>query len=348
MISGDLQTWFLQNKRDLPWRNTQNPYFIWLSEIILQQTKVAQGMPYYLKFIENFPTIYTLAAANQDAVLQLWQGLGYYSRARNMHNTAINIVNNHNGRFPASFSELIIHKGIGTYTASAIASFAYNEPVAVLDGNVMRVLSRLFAIEEDINKETTKKILQQLANDILPIANANTHNQAMMEFGALQCVPKNPNCDICPLHTNCMAFAQKKVSILPFKSKKTKPKQRQLHYYIYVCQNKVLMHKRPEGDIWQGLFDFFEIPNEQSVAKMELQQQDLPQNGTLLLSETVKHVLTHQILHITFSIIKINFFTQNFVDKNNLVILSYQNVCKVGKPIVIHNFLEKHKQLIFN
>ncbi len=342
MLATELRHWFLQNKRDLPWRNTFNPYFIWLSEVILQQTRVAQGLPYYLKFIENYPSIQDLAAASQDEVLRLWQGLGYYSRARNMHNTAKSIVNNHKNEFPKSYSELLIHKGIGPYTAAAVASFAYNEQVAVLDGNVMRVLSRLFAIEEDINKDATKKKLQQLASDILPISQTNTHNQAMMEFGALQCVPKNPNCENCCLTAYCLAFEQKKVNILPFKSKKVKAKQRILNYHVFVYNQNVLMHKRPEGDIWQGLFDFYITDTNQ------VNTNEYPQNGVLIANESVKHILTHQILHITFTIIKLEFLEQNFVDKNNLVILSYQEACQVGKPIVIHNFLEKNKQLIFD
>lgn len=340
MISGLLQNWFIKNKRDLPWRNTNNPYFIWLSEVILQQTRVVQGTPYYLKFIENYPTIFELAAAPEDEILRLWQGLGYYSRARNMHTAAKNIVENQKGVFPNTYKSLILYKGIGKYTASAVASFAFNENVAVLDGNVMRVISRLFAIEEDINKESTKIKLQSIATQILPKLKANIHNQAIMEFGALQCVPQNPNCNICDLSYHCEAFIQKKIKELPFKSKKVKSKVRNINFHLYIYENQVFMHKREKGDIWEGLFDFYDTT-------LNNDNLDICDKKIFLFSENVKHILTHQILMIEFSVFEIKNFNEIFVNKNNLVLLSYNEINQVGKPIVIYNFIEKNKHLIF-
>lgn len=341
MISDLLQKWYKINKRDLPWRSTSNPYFIWLSEVILQQTRVVQGTPYYLKFIENYPTIFDLAAAPDDEVLRLWQGLGYYSRARNMHNTAKIIVQSHQGVFPSSFKTLILYKGIGKYTASAVASFAFNENVAVLDGNVMRVISRLFGVEDDVNKETTKNNLQVIATQILPKLQANIHNQAIMEFGALQCVPQNPDCEICNLNGLCEAFLQKKVKELPFKSKKAKSKIRNLIFHIYIYENKIFMHKREKGDIWEGLFDFYNFDANSDVC------EDICENKVFLFSQNAKHILTHQILLLEFLVFEINFFDEKFVNKNNLVLLTYNEANEVGKPIVIHNFIEKNKHLLF-
>ena len=221
-FSNSLVQWYLQNKRDLPWRDTINPYFIWLSEIMLQQTRVAQGLPYFLSFTQAFPTVFDLANAEEEQVLKLWQGLGYYSRARNLHETAKYIANELNGIFPNNYSDLLKLKGVGEYTAAAIASFSYNEPVAVLDGNVYRVLSRYFNLDTDISDFKSKKIFQSLAQEVLLKEKPALFNQAIMEFGALQCVPKNPDCQNCIFSSSCGALQCKKVGLLPVKSKKTK------------------------------------------------------------------------------------------------------------------------------
>jgi len=218
-----LTHWYLQNKRNLPWRNSNSPYHIWLSEIILQQTRVSQGTPYYLAFVKTFPTVFDLANATEQEVLKLWQGLGYYSRARNLHKTAQFIANELNGVFPQNYLGLLNLKGVGDYTAAAIASFAYNERVPVVDGNVFRVLARYIGVEEDIANHRTRKTFQALALDLMQAAEPNLFNQAIMEFGALQCVPKNPNCTICPFNGSCYALQKNKVAILPIKSKKAKP-----------------------------------------------------------------------------------------------------------------------------
>ncbi|MBC7642470.1 MAG: A/G-specific adenine glycosylase, partial [Flavobacterium sp.] len=214
--------WYLQHKRDLPWRKTYNPYLIWLSEIMLQQTRVAQGLPFYFRFTAAFPTVFDLANASEEQVLKLWQGLGYYSRARNLHKTAQIVAFEMNGIFPDNFSDLLKLRGIGDYTAAAIASFAYNEVVPVVDGNVFRVLSRYFDVHNDISIHSTKKIFSDLALEIMPKNNPATFNQAIMEFGALQCVPKNPNCLICPFNNSCAALQKNKIHLLPVKTKKIK------------------------------------------------------------------------------------------------------------------------------
>jgi len=217
-----LTSWYLQNKRDLPWRNTENPYFIWLSEIMLQQTRVAQGLPYFLRFVQSFPTVFDLAKADEEKVLKLWQGLGYYSRARNLHKTAQHIAFELDGVFPNNYNDLLKLKGIGEYTAAAIASFSYHEAVPVVDGNVFRVLARYFDIETDIAQASAKKEFSALAYELMPKDSPALFNQAIMEFGALQCVPRNPDCSICPLNSGCLALQKKKVDQLPVKSKKQK------------------------------------------------------------------------------------------------------------------------------
>lgn len=342
MYSIILTNWYSKHKRELPWRNTQNPYYIWISEIILQQTRVAQGLPYFISFINQFPDLFSLANASDEQVLRLWQGLGYYSRARNMHKTAKNIVENYLGEFPNSYENLIKLKGIGPYTAAAIASFAYNEKVAVLDGNVIRVLSRIFCFEDDVSMQKNKYILQIMANQILPYSNYNIHNQAIMEFGALQCTPKNPNCEICPLQIVCGAFKNNKVNILPFK-KKSKPSiNRYFTYYIYKSGTEIAMKKRIAGDIWEGLYDFYHSEDKNI-------QTELLQNGKVIYeSNLIKHILSHQNLWIKFIVIIVDKLETKFVNENKLVFLCQNEINKVGLPIVVDKFLKTHNALIFN
>lgn len=249
--------WYLQNKRDLPWRNTTNPYHIWLSEIMLQQTRVAQGMPYFLSFTTAFPTVFDLANANEEQVLKLWQGLGYYSRARNLHKTAQYIATELNGIFPDNYKDLLQLKGVGEYTAAAIASFSYNEAVPVVDGNVFRVLSRYFDIETDIAQAYAKKEFAALAFELMPKDNPAIFNQAIMEFGALQCVPKSPNCQICVFSESCAALQKKKVDQLPVKSKKLKVRNRYFNYLMLSdAEEKTLIQKRTAKGIWHNLYEF--------------------------------------------------------------------------------------------
>ena len=255
-FSSTLIKWYAINKRELPWRNTKNPYFIWISEIILQQTRVIQGEPYYLKFIETFPTIDKLAFSDEKEILRLWQGLGYYSRARNMHFAAKFIVENYSARFPNEYHKILNLKGVGTYTAAAISSFAFGLPHAVLDGNVFRVLSRVFGIDQPINSSLGEKIFRELSTELLPSSEVSNYNQGIMEFGALQCIPKNPNCEPCPLNSRCDALRTKRVKELPVKLKKTKVAEWHMSFLVLITDRGTVLRKRVGKGIWQNLYEF--------------------------------------------------------------------------------------------
>ena len=341
VFSNLLLDWYLQNKRNLPWRNTTNPYRIWLSEIILQQTRVAQGLPYYAAFLKEFPNVKSLADANEEHVLKLWQGLGYYSRARNLHFTAKQITNELNGDFPSDYMSLLKLKGVGEYTAAAIASFSYNEPIAVLDGNVFRVLSRYFGIDLDISQSKTKIEFQKLAQSLLPVNNASEFNQAIMEFGALQCIPKNPNCSDCVFNSSCYALQKNEISNLPFKSKKIKVTKRFLNYLILEDSNEnIIVEKRIGKGIWRNLFQFpliEEFEEKSSTASMELINDfkfnnQKPVEIIVLNEEYIKHKLSHQDLHIRF--FKLNF------DCELKGAESIEKIKEHPFPIVLHNFIE--------
>ncbi|MBL4704506.1 MAG: A/G-specific adenine glycosylase, partial [Flavobacteriales bacterium] len=249
-------SWYTVHKRDLPWRKTKNPYKIWLSEIILQQTRIDQGTSYYLKFEAHYPTINDLANASEDEVLKDWQGLGYYSRARNLHGTAKHIVNELGGEFPNTYQEILKLKGVGDYTASAIASFCFGESEAVVDGNVYRVLSRYFGIETPIDSGKGKKEFKQLANQLICTENPSTFNQGIMEFGALQCKPKSPDCSQCPFQSSCVAYAKDKVGLLPIKEKKLKQRNRFFDYFLFLDNQQTILQQRTQKDIWQQLYEF--------------------------------------------------------------------------------------------
>lgn len=337
-----LINWYLQNKRDLPWRNTTNPYHIWLSEIMLQQTRVAQGMPYYYSFTKEFPTVFDLANATEEKVLKLWQGLGYYSRARNLHKTAQYISNELNGIFPPSYKELLQLSGVGEYTAAAIASFSYNEVVPVVDGNVFRVLSRYFDIESDISQPATKKEFTALAQELIPKDNPAIFNQAIMEFGAMQCVPKNPVCSVCVFNGSCFALQKNKVALLPVKSKKLKITNRFFNYLVLedVLGNTVIQKRTSKG-IWHNLYEFplletTEIADFNFVSKA-VQDAFFSQYKINSIEEcsdaTLIHKLSHQHLHIQFWKIKIKDQIENGINKQDLKTFPF--------PIVIHNFIEK-------
>lgn len=336
-----LTTWYLENKRDLPWRKTTNPYPIWLSEIMLQQTRVAQGLPYYLAFTEAFPTVFDLANASEEQVLKLWQGLGYYSRARNLHATAKHIATDLNGIFPPDYKNLLKLKGVGEYTAAAIASFSYNEAVPVVDGNVYRVLSRYFNITTDIASAKAKNEFTLLAEEVIDTENPALFNQAIMEFGALQCVPKNPDCTICPLNGSCLALSLKKVNELPVKIKKLKIKNRFLNYlFILDNENKTTVNQRTLKGIWHNLYEFPLVETENPASGEHV--LELIRNAvnniseiTLLESETVVHKLSHQHLHISFWRMQ-----QDTVFENGL---NFENLNKLPFPIVLHNFIANNK-----
>ncbi len=339
-FSQKLISWYLEYKRDLPWRTTKDPYKIWLSEVILQQTRVAQGLPYYERFIKNFPTVFDLAQADEQEVLKTWQGLGYYSRARNLHHTAQYVAEHLNGEFPKTYDELIKLKGIGSYTAAAIASFSNEEPVAVVDGNVFRVLSRYFGVETDISSSAAKKEFQQLADEVLDKRNPSLFNQAIMEFGALQCTPKNPNCEICVLNDSCVALLKNKVDELPVKLKKTKVIQRFLHYLVFLDENQnTVINKRTQSGIWKNLYEFPLIEVE-SKTDLEIIGQKIVdsykdeyqiQNISVFNPKEIIHKLSHQQLHISFWRIEVKDHL-----KNNI---SLSEISDYPFPIIIYNFI---------
>jgi A/G-specific adenine glycosylase len=338
-----LLAWYPAHKRDLPWRGVQNPYFIWLSEIILQQTRVKQGLPYYEAFVTQFPTVEELANASEETVMRTWQGLGYYSRARNMHATAKIIVNTYKGVFPNTKTELIKLKGIGEYTASAIASFAFEEKVAVVDGNVFRVLARFFGIEKDISSPKGIKHFQAFAQTILPTEKISTYNQAIMEFGALQCTPQNPNCMYCPLQNSCVAWATGKQEILPIKTNKIKQRKRYFQYLVFYQAGKFALKKRSLDDIWASLYDFVLEETDVPITVEDIAFLQNTELAYTLKQETnyIKHQLTHQTLFIKFFTIEIA--ENQTIDFQNDYVQWYalEEVKDLPKSIVIANFIEK-------
>ena len=284
MFATTLLKWFRENGRELPWRETRDPYAVWLSEIILQQTQVKQGWAYWERFMRRWPTVEVLAAATEDEVLREWQGLGYYSRARNLHFAASQIVEM--GGFPQTLEGIKSLKGVGDYTAAAIGSIAFGLPAAVVDGNVYRVLSRYYGIHTPINTTEGKKEFAALAQSLLPPQEASAYNQAIMDFGAIQCTPQSPRCDICPLQESCTALRTGKVDTLPVKHKTLKVKTRHLIYIYIRCEGYTAIHRRGEGDIWQGLYE-------------PLLTETVP-TGARLFAKDVRHILTHRVLTADF------------------------------------------------
>ena len=306
-FSSTLLKWFQKNGRDLPWRQTRDPYAIWLSEIILQQTQVKQGWEYWERFMRHWPTVEALAAATEDEVLREWQGLGYYSRARNLHFAAHQIVEG--GGFPTNIEEIKKLKGVGDYTAAAIGSIAFNLPAAVVDGNVYRVLSRYFGIDTPINTTEGKKAFTALAQALLPPTEASAFNQAMMDFGATLCTPKGARCEECPLMESCEAFRTNRIQELPVKLKTLKIRERHLIYIYIRCQGQTAIHRRGPGDIWQGLWEplVLEVRGEKLEVRTMLKASGIlsPLTSNLsLLKESVKHVLTHRVLYADFYLLE--------------------------------------------
>ncbi len=289
LFTSILLEWYATNGRELPWRQTKNPYAIWLSEVILQQTRVSQGKSYWQKFMRQWHNVEALANATEDEVLKAWQGLGYYSRARNLHKAAQQVVAL--GGFPTNYKDLKMLKGVGDYTAAAIASIAFNEVVAVVDGNVYRVLSRYFGIDTPIDSTIGKKQFAMLAQELIARDQPATYNQAIMDFGALQCVPSRPECDVCPLQDTCVAFREERIDSLPIKVKKVKQRERFFDYVYIQCHEEVAIHQRGAGDIWQGLW---ELPQ---VSVIPLQEQKKFFEASIVVCNKVKHILTHQIIY---------------------------------------------------
>lgn len=305
-FSKHIIAWYETHKRDLPWRNTKDPYLIWISEIILQQTRVDQGYDYYLRFVQRFPSVDVLASADEDEVMRYWQGLGYYSRARNLHAAAKQIVAQ--GTFPKTFEGVRALKGVGDYTAAAICSFAYDLPYAVVDGNVNRVLSRWLSIDSPIDTSAGKKAVKEAAQLLMDPLRAALHNQAMMDFGALQCTPSSPDCQGCPLCDSCLAYEKGLVDVLPVKSHKTKVSNRYFHYLFVKAGDSTFIHKRTDNDIWKNLYELPLIETKEAMGQEAFLA--LPELHTLfnnidhpqfhLLQGNVKHVLSHRIIYADF------------------------------------------------
>lgn len=342
-FSQEILQWYHKNKRDLPWRNTTEPYNIWLSEIILQQTRVVQGMPYYLKFLDAFPTVRHLANAPEEKVLKFWQGLGYYSRARNLHATAKMVVNEHNGTFPNTYVGLKSLKGVGDYTASAIASICFNIPEPVVDGNVYRVLARYFGVDIPINSSEGIKYFKELARKVMDVDDARDYNQGIMEFGAIQCAPKKPYCMLCPLQESCVALKDNKVDVLPIKLKKTKVRKRYFNYLVFLDgkKNTILEQRKGKG-IWQNLYQFPLVESEKELQVEEFEQILMKENRfpryrsfSMYNEIPIVHKLSHQHLHTKFWIIETNHSLENGI--------SWEQIAQFPVPVLIADFIQTFK-----
>ncbi|WP_158974629.1 A/G-specific adenine glycosylase [Cellulophaga sp. L1A9] len=342
-FSAKILRWYDANKRDLPWRNTVNPYNIWLSEIMLQQTRVAQGTPYYLKFIENFPTVKDLAVANEEEILKLWQGLGYYSRARNLHAAAKMVVNDFQGEFPSTYKELLQLKGVGDYTASAIASISFNLPEPVVDGNVYRVLARYFGISTPINSTEGIKYFKKIAREVMNTKNIRNYNQGIMEFGAIQCAPRNPNCSSCPLNDSCVALRDNKVQVLPVKIKKGSVKHRFFNYLVVVdTKRQSILKQRTGKGIWQNLYEFplieSEIDPDVLVIEEELKKYAILNQKFEYYKfneDVIVHKLSHQHLKTHFWIVTLEGEIPNGV--------AHTEIDKFPVPVLVADFIKTFK-----
>ncbi|MDM9631329.1 A/G-specific adenine glycosylase [Robiginitalea aurantiaca] len=348
-FSDRILSWYAQNKRDLPWRKTRDPYNVWLSEIIMQQTRVAQGLPYYLRFIERFPEVADLARASEEEVLKTWQGLGYYSRARNLHATAQRVATDYQGTFPATYKELMDLKGVGPYTAAAIGSICFDLLTPVVDGNVYRVLSRYFGVELPVNSGEGSRYIADLAGQVMSKESPGNYNQALMEFGALQCIPRNPDCLACPLSDSCVALAKKKVSQLPVKLPKKAVRKRYFNYFMPVDPDfQTLLIKRKDKGIWRGLYEFplleseLELPDEKAEAQIlegVFTQLNEPLKFVKCNPIPLVHKLSHQHLFVTFRILYLGHGLRGGVPITKMQ--SYP------VPIPIANFMETVKNSYF-
>lgn len=346
-----LLDWYQIHQRALPWRTTKDPYKIWLSEIILQQTRVAQGLPYYERFVKQYPVVEDLARATEQDLLHLWQGLGYYSRARNLLHCARTIVAQYGGKFPTSYKELTTLKGIGSYTAAAIAAVAFKEVVSAVDGNVYRVLSRLFGLMHDISTTQGRVAIQQLANLLVDPLRPDTYSQAIMDFGALHCKPKQPLCTTCIFKKHCVAYQASKQDTFPIKTSKLVKRIRYFDYIVLEYKQKLYMKKRAKGDIWQGMYDFYLIENEGCLRTAQHADpllrliHDLPTKALVTPTYETTHLLTHQRLFVRFHQIAIS---NAFLNEAAMALQSFslqpfslREIEKLPKPILIQKFLRK-------
>jgi len=334
--------WYITNQRDFPWRKSKSVYNVWLSEIILQQTKTCQGLSYYNKIIKTFPTLKELAESSEEQILKLWQGLGYYSRARNLHFTAKYIQNNLNGVFPDDYNSLIKLKGIGPYTAAAISSICFNEKRAAVDGNVYRILARVFNIDTAINSPKGIKTFQELANSLISERNPGDYNQSMMDIGASICTPKNPKCNQCPLNSICLAHDNNTIENLPVKIKKTKIKHRNFNYLCIEHNGNFLMKKRTQKDIWKNLYDFpliegGRIAKENDISYKKLLNSILENQIITEKTKHYKHLLTHQKLHITIKYIK----TKKINNDTDFLKVNRMQVKELPVPKPVEKFFEE-------
>lgn len=340
----EIYIWYRRHQRDLPWRATRDPYRIWVSEVILQQTRISQGLPYYFRFIEKFPRVEDLASASEDVLLKTWEGLGYYSRARNMLEAARTIVSRHNGAFPDSYEEIRNLKGVGGYTAAAVASIAFGLPYAAVDGNVIRFLSRYFGVGEPYNTGKGRKVFDAIAGELLLRDNPGFHNEAIMEFGALCCVPGKPDCAACPVNLHCVAFRKGKVLDYPVKGKKPPRRVRHFSFFIFESEGRLLLEKRTANDIWKDLWQFpvfetaAEVPDHQATSLPYQMMSGLRQPVVTDVSPTYSQVLTHQEVRARFIRVRVAGFegiNQGRVEVNRKEIHTF------AYPVLIRKYLEE-------
>ncbi|TVR41942.1 MAG: A/G-specific adenine glycosylase [Bacteroidia bacterium] len=348
-----LLKWYSVNKRSLPWRESQNPYHIWISEIILQQTRMDQGMAYYHRFVDSFPDVFSLAAAPEEKVLRLWQGLGYYSRARNLHQAANQIIINHNGKLPDNYKDWKNIKGVGPYTAAAIASICFNEPIPALDGNVMRILTRLFAVDKPLNKTATKKMLYDLAMDIIPRDKPGDFNQAMMDFGSMVCKPVNPLCMSCVLNHACHAYQSDNVHKYPRKEPKKPIRERYFHYFFFFClardnEIRFFVQKRTGNDIWKNMYELPLLETGEPINSENLLSHPWWKTcridiANLLLSQHVvqmQHMLTHQRIFASFYRIRVDEITKNLLEQRYLYV-NIHEFDMLAKPVLLERYIKQ-------
>ncbi|MFP4557051.1 MAG: A/G-specific adenine glycosylase [Bacteroidales bacterium] len=339
-----LAAWYRDNKRELPWRETSNPYFIWISEVILQQTRVVQGIGYYYRFIESFPTVKALAGAKEDEVLKVWQGLGYYTRARNLHAASKLIMEKYDGKLPESYDELLKIRGIGPYSAGAIASFAFNMPVPAIDGNVYRIIARVFGLFASPYTASGRREFFSLVNDLMDKKSPGSFNQALLDFGALQCVPQSPSCSACPFISYCYAFRNNMIASLPVKAKRIVPKNRFFTYLLIRFKEYTFIHKRNEKDIWHSLYEFPLIESDKLPLPEELRQLEDWQQlfkgcdaRITYFSSPVKHQLSHQTILSQYVIVEISKVSAKL--KSGYKCVENRSISNYSTPKLIDNFL---------